>query len=111
MINRTASEKSQELMIFGFMTLTLVPCGWRQVEAQGATRHGSLAPPDQYLIADRNAEVALARLSSGSLTATQAIPIAIRNRGAVQYRTPAQTSAKPVWGQGELGIDPRLAVR
>jgi hypothetical protein len=42
------------------------------------------------------------RLSLGSLTGRwqtlKIIEIAIRNRGAVQYRTPAQTSAKPVSG-------------
>ena len=46
----------------GTLALVVVLGAWRQAQSQDTrTPYPSMAPLDQYLIADRNAEIALAR--------------------------------------------------
>src|ERR1700704_6896313 len=55
-------RKSVKMMALGFFTLVLALGAARQARAQdNKTPYPSMAPLDQYLIADRNAEIALAR--------------------------------------------------
>src|ERR1700691_233898 len=78
MTNRRASEKLQELMIFGIMILTLVLGGGRQAGAQGTTSYASMAPLDHYLM-ERDAEISLAR---------SAAPESISNNAEILVLTP-----------------------
>jgi hypothetical protein len=67
-------------MIFGFMTLTLVLGGWRQVEAQGATTYTSMAPLDHYLM-ERDAEISLARSAAPESISSNAEILVLTHRG------------------------------
>src|ERR1700731_196154 len=56
------TRKTVRMIALGFFALTLALDTERQARAQDTkTPYPSMAPPDQYLIADRNAEIALAR--------------------------------------------------
>jgi hypothetical protein len=84
MINVAARRTFRGLMILGFVCSTLVLSGWRQAEAQAATPYASMAPLDQYLIADRNAEIALARSAAPPSIADNA-EVMVLERGG--YKT------------------------
>src|ERR1700693_1016381 len=81
MINRTASEKSPKLMTFGIVMLTLVLGGRHQVEAQRATPYASMAPLEQYLMADRSAEISLARSAAPESISGNAEILLLTRRG------------------------------
>ena len=58
-------RKSVKMMALGFFALALALGAARQARAQDSkTPYPSMAPLDQYLIADRNAETALARTAA-----------------------------------------------
>src|SRR5580704_1190630 len=58
-------RKTVKMMALGFFALTLALDTARQGRAQDTkTLYPSMAPLDQYLIADRNAEIALARTAA-----------------------------------------------
>src|SRR6195256_7116773 len=60
-------RKSVKMMALGFFTLVLALGAARQARAQdNKIPYPSMAPLDQYLIADRNAEIALARTAAPS---------------------------------------------
>jgi hypothetical protein len=80
MTNRTASEKFQELMIFGFMILTFVLGGGRQAGAQGTASYASMAPLDHYLM-ERDAEISLARSGAPESISNQAEILVLTTRG------------------------------
>src|SRR5271156_7105955 len=55
-------RETVKVIALGFFALALALGGARQARAQDAkTPYASMAPLDQYLMADRNAEIALAR--------------------------------------------------
>ena len=55
-------RKSVKMMALGFFTLVLALGAARQARAQDTkTPYPSMAPLDQYLMTDRDAEIALAR--------------------------------------------------
>jgi hypothetical protein len=63
-------------------TLILILDATRQVRAQDATtRYPMMAPRDQYLIADRNAEIALARTAAPSSISRDAKVMVLGNHG------------------------------
>jgi hypothetical protein len=81
-------RKSVKMMALGFFALTLALSAARQVQAQDAkTRYPSMAPLDQYLIADRNGEIALARTAAPSSISRDATVVALGPRG---FETAAQ---------------------
>ena len=58
-------RKTVKMMALGFFALTLALDTARQGRAQDTkTLYPSMAPLDQYLIADRNAEITLARTAA-----------------------------------------------
>ena len=58
-------RKTVKMIALGVFTLALALGTARQAQAQDAkTPYPSMAPLDQYLIADRNAEIALARTAA-----------------------------------------------
>jgi hypothetical protein len=58
-------RKTVKMIVLGSFVLALAPGAARQAQAQDTkTMYPSMAPLDQYLIADRNAEIALARTAA-----------------------------------------------
>jgi hypothetical protein len=80
MTNRTASEKFEELMIFGFMILTFVLASGRLAGAQGTASYASMAPLDHYLM-ERDAEISLARSAAPESISHNAEILVLTTRG------------------------------
>jgi hypothetical protein len=81
-------RKSVKMMALGFFALALALSAARQVQAQDAkTPYPSMAPLDQYLIADRNGEIALARTAAPSSISGDATVVVLGPHG---FETAAQ---------------------
>ena len=75
-------RKSVKMMALGFFTLVLALGAARQARAQDTkTPYPSMAPLDQYLIADRNAEIALARTAAPSSISRDAAVMVLGSHG------------------------------
>jgi len=77
-------------LVLGTLVLVVVQGAWRQTRAQGTKEpYPRMAPIDQYLKADRNAEIALAR-SAGPAAVSEKAEILVL--GAHGYETAVQGS-------------------
>jgi hypothetical protein len=75
-------RKSVKVMALGFFTLALAVGAARQARAQNSTTpYPSMAPLDQYLIGDRNAEIALARTAAPSSISQDATVVVLGPQG------------------------------
>src|SRR5947207_5430618 len=81
-------RKSVKMMALGFFTLVLALGAARQARAQDTkTPYPKMAPLDQYLIADRNAEIALARTAAPESISRDAEVLVLGRHG---YETAAK---------------------
>jgi hypothetical protein len=56
------NRKIVRMIAVGALALVIVPCAvWQSQAQEPKTPYPSMAPLDQYLMADRNAEITLAR--------------------------------------------------
>jgi len=86
-------RESVKMMALGFFALVLGLGAARQVRAQDAkTPYPSMAPLDQYLIADRNAEIALARTAAPSSISRDAT-IMVLGATAMKLQSKARTAS------------------
>jgi len=75
-------RESVKMMALGFFALALALGAARQARAQDTkTSYPSMAPLDQYLIADRNAEIALARTAAPSSISRDATVMVLGSHG------------------------------
>jgi hypothetical protein len=75
-------RKSVKMMALGFFALAVAIGAARQARAQDTkTLYPSMAPLDQYLIADRNAEIALARSAAPSSISRDATVMVLGSHG------------------------------
>ena len=77
------NRKMVRTVAFGTFTLVAVLCASRPGRAaDGKTPYPSMAPLDQYLMADRNAEIALARSAAPPSIAKDATVMVLGKHGS-----------------------------
>ena len=73
-------RNSVTVSVFVLLALAVVPGGMRQARAQ-ANSYSAMAPLDQYLIADENAEIALARSAAPASISGDATVMVLGRQG------------------------------
>jgi hypothetical protein len=75
-------RKTVKMIALGFFALALALGSARQAQAQAAkTPYPAMAPLDQYLMPDRNAEIALARTAAPSSISQDATVVVLTSHG------------------------------
>ena len=75
------SKKINAIAIIGFAVLVLLGMACRAAAQDAATKYTKMAPVDQYLMADRNAEIALARSAAPESIARDAGVMVLTRHG------------------------------